>query len=562
MQELNKIMLAEFSGEDTTKQASEATKNAVYQYLININTEQKSRTTEEIEINTTQQLEEKMIKIMSDISSNTGIIQQYGVQEGLKSLLFLRIARIIEAKTLAMNFLQKNNADKQAVQNSINNAINISGDIFAKNIKELAQPFLPENTSTQQLISSASIKEISETFHEIALLTTQNIEESTTKILENIADIMKNIIQPELTNGDIITFTDENNEKHTATIVAISQDRSINHPKYFITLSYEINGKKQVKNLYSAQHKQKIISIHKNRTTAFSKTEESPESYKIIENINIQNKQIMSYVQHIYETYNISEEQQKIADDIYAMSLKERSAYISELITQNEINTIKDNTLDKNTEQLLDTIASGLSIEPITNKIGENFYTQMQHLPIEEQLERSATLHYTMGSIMHNWADIIIHGKQILQYITIPHINKKYNVDIKYSQLKGRNMTEKYMHLYALAQNQIHDEKQLEKLKTELSSLFYKAKHIGSTTPNRKLSPEDKATISANFMDIMNATEMIELRKTEPTQRSIDAKRTAASAEEKAVGNIFDTSLAQQISVKTKNHTDPLLTSA
>ena len=63
-------------------------------------------------------------------------------------------------------------------------------------------------------------------------------------------------------------------------------------------------------------------------------------------------------------------------------------------------------------------------------------------------------------------------------------------------------------------------------------------------------------------MDIMNATEMIELRKTEPTQRSIDAKRTAASAEEKAVGNIFDTSLAQQISVKTRNHTDPLLTSA
>jgi len=133
------------------------------------------------------------------------------------------------------------------------------------------------------------------------------------------------------------------------------------------------------------------------------------------------------------------------------------------LVRLSEILLIPEYQSAITTKKLLENMANGFSIEPTKKIIGEIFYTHIHKLSQEEQLKLSTMLHFIMSKIINKWADSLIHAKQIFQYIALPYINKEDNINIKISDIKGENISENFMHLYALAQDKIHDEKNMEK---------------------------------------------------------------------------------------------------
>jgi len=96
-----------------------------------------------------------------------------------------------------------------------------------------------------------------------------------------------------------------------------------------------------------------------------------------------------------------------------------------------------------------------------------------------------------------------------------------------------------------------------EKLKKELSSLFYTAKYIGSASPNSTIHSQSSQKNIEKFGKILD-NEMSEVTETSENNKvSYSAKQLSARTEEKTRGNIFTTSLSQQITKQVNEHKDP-----
>ncbi|HID91788.1 TPA: hypothetical protein EYP45_01545 [Candidatus Peregrinibacteria bacterium] len=258
---------------------------------------------------------------------------------------------------------------------------------------------------------------------------------------------------------------------------------------------------------------------------------------------------IIAYIQHIYEQCEISESKKKTPKEILEMSFTEKKNYISKILLQS-------------THPFIDHMANGLSIEPVTKIVGKTFYTHLHNLPIHTQLQLSAMLHFIMSFVINTWDNSLIHGKQLFRYIALPYINKQYDLHIQNSDIKGGNLTEKYMHLYAIAHDKIQNTKAREKMKIELSSLFYTAKYITTTSIfniNKTKNIENNILkYFTQILNIKNLENIIEIQNALDTQNMNNKKayfsaQMAAEAEEATRGNIFDTSISQQISRKVKN---------